>query len=524
MGVVSCVENPASCVGHAVGKVASNAAGDAFDTVAKDFAQFAEHATTWVWQQLDAATAVQLSGGQWNGVLQVTVEIGVVVCVLMLLLQVISSALRHDMGGLGRAFQGVAIAMIGTFASFIVTDSLLSAVDALSSGVMQQLSGTTAWTELGDKVIHAQTLSSGAIGSAAMLLCAILLLLSSLIVWLALVVRKMLVIIGAAFAPIAFGGAPFDVTSAWVRRWIEFTLALIFSKLILVILFGIGLQIELGLGQVGSGVTQQVTQMMTGVLVMAIAGFAPWMAIQFVHWAGGGLQQLQQHGQVAAAGGQAAIAAPQRMYSGAQAGFSAASGAASRLAGGAGGSGSSGGSNGGGGEGGGGGGGGGGQGRTDGGGAPGGGTKESGPGGVVAGAAVSAFEAGKSQTAQALGANDVASGDGHQNPSSGSAQRGQAERGQRDGGQQGSDGAPPQGGGGGRNSDEPGAAAGGSSGGTSHSSGAGGSTSPTPGGGSRNGSAAANPGRAPSGSPAKPSGPGSGSGAGLGEAAELGAA
>ena len=148
--------------------------------------------------------------------LQVTVEIGVLVCVAMLLFQVIVSALRQDSGGMGRGVRGVMIAMIGTFASFIICDSLLSTVDSMSTGAMQALAGTSAWSDLGNQVVNAQTLTGGALGSAAMLLCALIMLISSFVVWLALMVRKMLVIVGAAFAPIAFGGSPFDVTSSWV--------------------------------------------------------------------------------------------------------------------------------------------------------------------------------------------------------------------------------------------------------------------------------------------------------------------
>ena len=101
-----CITHPVGCATGAVGSVASGVAGDVFDTVAQDFAQFAEHATTWVWKELDSATAVKLSGASWNGVLQVTVEIGVLVCVAMLLLQVIVCALRQDFGGMGRACGG----------------------------------------------------------------------------------------------------------------------------------------------------------------------------------------------------------------------------------------------------------------------------------------------------------------------------------------------------------------------------------------------------------------------------------
>ena len=411
--VGDCLIHPISCVGRVVGGLAGDAATSVFDAVAQEFAEFAEHATTWVWQQLDAATAVKLSGGQWDGVLQVTVEIGVLVCVLMLLLQVTVCAVRQDFAGLGRGLRGVMIAMLGTFASFVIVDSLLSVVDSMSSGVMQALAGTESWTELGSEVIHASTLTGGALGSAAMLLCALVMLLSSLVVWLALMVRKMLVIIGAAFAPIAFGGAPFDVTSAWVRRWIEFTVALVFSKLVLVILFGIGLQIELGLGEVGTGTAQEITQMMTGLLVMAVAGFAPWLALQFVHWAGGSMQQIQRHAQSAQAGGQAAIAAPQRLYAGAQAGFGGLALAAGRLSSGASWGGSSGASG------------------TS-GGSDGSGGGRGGGGGATA-AAVSAFESGRNQTAQALPQSGGPSGDGKDDGDQQQRAQGGQPRGERGG-------------------------------------------------------------------------------------------
>ncbi|MGO9901634.1 MAG: type IV secretion system protein [Solirubrobacteraceae bacterium] len=338
---MSCFPNLIKCGVDAVGSVAGNVAGDVFDQVAQSFAHFAEHATTFVWKELDLATALKLQGAQWDGVLQVTVEIGVLVCVSMFLLQVILSALRGSVGGMGRAVRGVMIAMIGTFASFVIMDSLLTAVDSLSTGpgsVMQLLAGTTTWTELGSKVVNAQTLTGGALGSAAMLLCALVMLGSTLVVWGALMFRKMLLIVGAAFAPIAFGGAPFEPTSAWVRRWIEFTLAMIFSKLILVLLFCIGLQIENGLGQAGTGTFQDITQMMTGLLVLVVAGFAPWSALKLVHWTGGSFQQAHQHAQAAKAGAQTAIAAPQRMYAGARAGVGGLAVAASKLSSGSGGS------------------------------------------------------------------------------------------------------------------------------------------------------------------------------------------
>jgi hypothetical protein len=115
----------------------------------------------------------------------------------------------------------------------------------------------------------------------------------------------------AIFAPIAFAGSLADITVSWTRRWIETTIALIASKLILVIIFvaGYGILIE-GVGQSGSGVTQKVTQVISGILVLFVAGLAPWLALKVVHFTGDHAQQLHSLGSSAvggvAAGGRAA--------------------------------------------------------------------------------------------------------------------------------------------------------------------------------------------------------------------------
>ena len=67
--------------------------------------------------------------------------------------------------------------------------------------------------------------------------------------------RKVLIVLSAVFAPLAFAGSLADVTVAWTRRWVEATLALIFSKVVLVLVFVVGyFMIVQGVGQVGSGV------------------------------------------------------------------------------------------------------------------------------------------------------------------------------------------------------------------------------------------------------------------------------
>jgi hypothetical protein len=117
------------------------------------------------------------------------------------------------------------------------------------------------------------------------------------------VVRKVLIVVTAVFAPLAFAGSLADITVSWTRRWIETTVALITSKLILVLIFvaGYGILIE-GAGQAGSGATQKVTQVISGVLVLFLAGFAPWLALKVVHFTGDQAHQLHSLGSSAVGG------------------------------------------------------------------------------------------------------------------------------------------------------------------------------------------------------------------------------
>jgi hypothetical protein len=98
-----------------------------------------------------------------------------------------------------------------------------------------------------------------------------------------------------------------------VRRWIEVTVALIVSKLILVIIFVVGLDMLVkGVGQAGSGGTQRVTQAVSGLLVLAVAGFSPWLALRLVHWSGDHFHQVHTLASASAAGAQQAVQMPQK--------------------------------------------------------------------------------------------------------------------------------------------------------------------------------------------------------------------
>src|ERR1035441_8207100 len=134
-----------------------------------------------------------------------------------------------------------------------------------------------------------------------------------MIVWFALMVRKVLIVVSAVFAPLAFAGSLADITVSWTRKWIEIMIALIFSKLILVIIFIVGWGVLLShVGQSGTGAGQGVTQVASGILILGVAGLAPWMALKLVHFSGDHFHQLHSMSGAASAGAAAAVSYPQK--------------------------------------------------------------------------------------------------------------------------------------------------------------------------------------------------------------------
>jgi type IV secretion system protein TrbL len=298
---MSCSINPLTW-GGCVSSATKAVAADAFDAIARSFGHAAQSATTWLWGQLDAATAVTLGGPGFTTVLGIVAAIAGTAAVGLFVFQVLRSALRREPGGLGRAVKGLFVAFIAGGAAVGVVNLLLSATDSLCNGVVQAAVGTDL-AGLGRLVLGSSAtatlagLASGSGAAAGVLLLALAILVAVVIVYAALVIRKVLIVVTAVFAPLAFVGSLADITVAWTRRWIEMTVALIFSKLILVLVFVIGyFMLVRGAGQAGSGVTQEITQVVSGVIVLALAGFAPWLALKVVHFTGDHAQQLHALG------------------------------------------------------------------------------------------------------------------------------------------------------------------------------------------------------------------------------------
>lgn len=311
------ITDPLGCPGAVAKSVVGSAADSVFKSIAKDFGTAAANACTWLWGQLSSATTIDLTSAGIKTDLLATGAIAVIICMGLFVIQVLASALRQDMSGLGRAARGLPIAFIGAAFAVAATGILLTAVDSLSAGVVQYAVGTNI-QGMGQKLVVVTVLTQLS-DPAGELLLALVVLLSVVVIWVAMMIRKMLIIISAVFAPIAFSGAASDISKGWVKKWIEFTAALVFSKLILVIIFLIGLSVLDGAGTAGSaGAAAKVTGLACGALTLLLAGLAPWMAIKMVHFAGDSFEHVHAQATAAAHGARQVAEAPQKVRNASQ--------------------------------------------------------------------------------------------------------------------------------------------------------------------------------------------------------------
>lgn len=103
-----------------------------------------------------------------------------------------------------------------------------------------------------------------------------------------MVARKVGVLIMVALAVFAGSGGGWEVAKRWRRGWIEATATLVVSKLLMTVVFLIGVS-AMGKSDAKDGMAA-LSDAMAGIVVMVLVLLCPYATYKFVHWAtdGGG--------------------------------------------------------------------------------------------------------------------------------------------------------------------------------------------------------------------------------------------
>jgi hypothetical protein len=160
-----------------------------------------------------------------------------------------------------------------------VVQALLVVVDQISAGIAS-MAGTSieeAARQLLDVALLLQLAGTPA-GSALMVLFGLLYIIGAVLTLGTLLVRNALLIVAVVVAPLAFAGGAARITSTWVRRWIQVTLALILSKLAIVLVFVIAV------GLIGDATG--IGAVLSGLILLLLACLAPWACFKILDFAG----------------------------------------------------------------------------------------------------------------------------------------------------------------------------------------------------------------------------------------------
>ena len=281
-----------STVCDIAGEAAATVVAAPFDWLAQARGGAAGWLIEAMWSVFDTTTLVDVQTAGFTNVYNLIFGIGVFLVLIFFCLQLITGLIRRDPTALSRAALGAAKSVLGAFVVVTLTALALEIVDQLCIGIIQA-SGETTGT-MGDKIIllaaglSAINIAAPGVGAIVTIFLAGLMIAAVAIVWFSLLIRKALLLVGVVLAPIAFAGASWDATKGWIGKWAAFVIALIVSKLVLVVIF------LLAITQIATPIEADiaaVTEPITGIVLLGIAAFAPYMVYRFVSFLGFDLYQ-----------------------------------------------------------------------------------------------------------------------------------------------------------------------------------------------------------------------------------------
>ncbi len=269
------------------GEAAATLVSAPFDWLASTMGQAAGWLIETMWTVFDSTTLVDVTADGYLDVYNLLFGIGVFIVLLFFCFQLILSLIRREPSALSRAALGAAKAVLGSFVVITLTATALEIVDQLCIGIVQAAGETTA--SMGDKItlltagLTAINISAPGVGAIVTIFLAGLMICAVAIVWFSLLIRKALLLVAIVLAPLAFAGAAWDVTRGWIGKWAAFVVALIISKLVLVVVFLIAIT------QVATPIEADlsaVTEPISGIVLLFIAAFAPYMVYRFISFLG----------------------------------------------------------------------------------------------------------------------------------------------------------------------------------------------------------------------------------------------
>jgi type IV secretion system protein TrbL len=276
-----------SSVCDSAGEAAASLVTAPFDWLAEAMGNAAAWMFQSVWQVFNSTTFVDVTSSEFTKVYNILFGVALFVMLGFFMLQVIGGMVRRESAVLTRAALGLAMSVLGSFVALTLLTAALETTDRLCIGILN--AAGTNMEQMGHRIallaagLTSLNIAAPGAGAIVTIFIAGLAIGAAVLVWVSLLVRKALLLIVIVFAPIAFAGASWDHTRAWVSKWASFVVALIVSKVVIVVTF------LLATAQVSAPIEadlQSVSQPIAGVVLMLVAGFAPYLSYKAISFMG----------------------------------------------------------------------------------------------------------------------------------------------------------------------------------------------------------------------------------------------
>ncbi|MEC5185922.1 type IV secretion system protein TrbL [Cryobacterium sp. MP_3.1] len=271
----------------AVGEGTASLVSAPFDWLANAMGSAAAWLFESVWAAFDTTTLVDVTDPGYIDVYNVLFGVAVFVTLVLFCLQLITGLIHRDPTALARAATGLAKSVLGAFVLITITALLLEITDQLTIGIVQA-SGNTM-EGMGDRIallpagLTAINVAAPGVGAIVTIFLSALAISAAAIVWFSLLIRKALLLVAIVFGPIALAGATWDAAKGWFAKWVAFVIALILSKLVLVVIFLVAV------AQVSAPIDADLASIsdpIAGIVLMFVAAFAPYITYKFISFVG----------------------------------------------------------------------------------------------------------------------------------------------------------------------------------------------------------------------------------------------
>ncbi|PZT76830.1 MULTISPECIES: SCO6881 family protein [unclassified Streptomyces] len=263
--------------------------------IAKSMGELAASAADLAARAVNTTTAIDLNAGWFRDNYELLLPIGLALTVGTFCLQLMTAAWRRDERALAQAAIGTMTGVLFSFCAIAFTSVAITLVDALSDGLFQAANSSV--DDAVRRVIKVSELGAmyglgWGVPSLVALGCAI----GAFMYWGVMVARKIGVLVLVTLAVFAGAGGGWEVAKRWRRGWVEATATLIVSKLLMTVVFLIGVS-AIGKSDAHDGMSA-LSDAMAGIVVMILVLLCPYATYKFVHWAsdGGGHDDLHRTG------------------------------------------------------------------------------------------------------------------------------------------------------------------------------------------------------------------------------------